>query len=287
MSFENKFEKQQAFKKKKLLIGIIYGLTCGCSYAVFAWGTDAILLANANAAYFWIKFIPGLLLGGITAATAGWLTILLEKHSIAFAIWGIVAIIFTSLALWLPTSGTKLLIQLFNPDLAHWLKFSDIDGFTQFLIVGLITIGLAAIIGGILEINLVEQVLLSAHSSSLVTMMITCLVIFGLAGSATDHLINIHFREPIQALDRMLQTAEEYADETIPQEIAREQHLSAISHLGLDLNKPRKLTLLSFDRTLGNMSVLVDLKETWIQCAMIYSQAANCSVISDVFQEEY
>jgi hypothetical protein len=287
MSFENKFEKQEAFKKKKLLLGIIYGLTCGCSFAVFAWGIDAILLANANAAYYWIKFVPGLLMGGITAATAGWLTILFEKHSIAFVIWGIVAIIFTLLALWLPTSGTELLIQLFNPDLAHWLNFPNIDGFIQFLIVGWITIGLAAIIGGILEINLVEQVLFSAHSSSIVTMIITCLVIFGLAGSATDHLINVNFREPIQALDRMLKTAEEYADVTIPQDIAREQHLSAINHLGLDLNNPRKLTLISFDRTLGNMNVLVDLKETWIQCAMIYSQAANCSAISDVSREEY
>ncbi len=281
MLLEKKPESNPKFKSKKQLIGLIYGMASGLFFAIFAWGIDAVLLARANAMYAWIKFIPGLLICLAVGSAVGWLTIYLENHGFSVIIWGAFAILLTTLAIWLPISGTENFIKLLDPDSAQWLNYPGIDSIEQFRIVGFLTIGLASIICGILEINLVDQVMLSSHNSSLVVMLFTCLVIMGLAGSASDYLINIHFREPIQALNHVIQTMVDYGNEEIPVEVAREQHLSAINRLDIDFSNPRRLTLLSFDKTLGNMTVLVNFPDTAFKCTMIYSQASNCSLISD------
>lgn len=278
---DKKPKNQSEFRSKKKIIGLLYGLASGLFFAIFAWGIDAYLLASANASYFWIKFVPGMLISAIAGSIAGYLTIHFGKHGIAFLLWGLLAIVLTFLAIWLPASGTEFFIRLLNPDFARWINFSEIDSIEQFRLVGFMTIGLASIISGLLEINLVEQVMLSSYNSSIVTMILTCLVIFGIAGSASDYLINIHFREPVQALDRVLQTVVEYGDQEIPREVAREIHLSAFNQLNIDLFAPRRLSLIAFDQTLGNMTVLVDFQGTLIQCTMIYSQLSNCSLARD------
>jgi hypothetical protein len=272
----------QEFKNRKRFIGLIYGLVSGVSFAIFAWGIDAFLLAMSNAAFFWIKFLPGIIVCALAGSAAGWLTIYFENHGLAILIWGFAAILFTSLTIWLPTSGTELMLKLLNPDLSKWIKFSEIDNIAQFKMIGFLMIGLAAVICGLLEINLVNQVMLSSHSSSLAATLLICFVIFGLAGSASDYLINIHFREPVQALNNLIQTKVDYGEEEIPDKVARQLHLSAIRNLPVDLSKPRQLLLISFDKTLGNMSILVNLKGTYIKCTMIYSQASNCSLVDSL-----
>lgn len=280
MLLEKNSEKTRVFESKRNLIGLIYGITCGISFAFFAWGIDAFLLAGANARFFWIKFLPGLILSALAGGLAGWFTTHFGKHSLALVVWGLLAILFTGLTIWLPTSGTEFLQKLLSPDLTSLLKFSEIDSVTHFWIFGLFITGIASIICGLLEINLVDSILLSSYTSTLVTTMVTCVVIFGLAGSASDYLVNVHFREPVLALNRMIQTIENYEGENIPSDLARELHLSAISHLEINMQTPRELTLISFDRTLGNMNILVNFQGTQVKCTMIYSQAANCTLVN-------
>ena len=159
-------EKSQEFKNKKKFIGLIYGLVSGLSFAFFAWGIDAVLLARAHAAFFWIKLLPGAVICGFAGALAGWLTIHFEKHALALLFWAGLGMLFTTLVIWLPTSGTELFLKILRPDLSNYLKFPEIDSISQFQIVGFLMIGTASIICGILEINLVDQILLSAYGST-------------------------------------------------------------------------------------------------------------------------
>lgn len=282
MPFAKLPNKSLEFKKRKEFIGLLYGITSGIAFAIFAWGADAFLLAQANTMHFWMKFVPGLVLSILVGSLAGWITIRFEKHGIALITWGLVAVFYTWLVIWLPASGIKFFTQLIDPHLANLQKFSEIDSINQFRIFGFFTIGLPTIICGLLEINLVEQVLLSSHNSSLVIALSTCLIVMGLAGSASDYLINIHFREPIQALNKTIDIAVSYRDGNISDKIAREQHVYAINHLKIDLNKPRKMALISFDQTLGNMNVLVDFEGVLVKCNVIYSQTSNCVLVPGI-----
>lgn len=177
------------------------------------------------------------------------------------------------------------MLSYLSPDLEQWLKFPKIDGITQIMFFSLIVIGLAAVICGILEINLVEQVMHSSNSSSLITMMIIGIIVFGIVGNAVDQLLNVNFREPIQALNATIQTAIDYDGKIVPKEIARARHLSAINHLGIDFNQPRHLTLITYDPGLGYMEILVNLKDIWLKCTTIYNQTANCVIISEISNE--
>ncbi len=273
-------EKSQEFKNKKKFIGLIYGLVSGLSFAFFAWGIDALLLARAHAAFFWIKLLPGVVICGLTGALAGWLTIHFEKHGLALLFWAGLGMLFTTLVIWLPTSGTELFLKILRPDLSNYLKFPEIDGISQFQIVGFLMIGTASIICGILEINLVDQILLSAYGSTLASSLFVTLIIFGLAGSASDYLINTHFREPVQALNSLVQTLSDYGDADITDEIIKEQRLSSVIRLGIDWQKPRQLLLVSFDKTLGSMDILVGTQEALAKCTLIYSQVSNCSLMT-------
>jgi hypothetical protein len=274
------FEKSQEFKNKKKFIGLIYGLVSVLSFALFAWGIDAILLARAHAALFWIKFLPGALICGLAGALAGWLTIHYEKHVLALMFWTGLGALYTTMAIWLPTSGTELFLKILRPDLTIMLKFPEIDSISQFRIVGFLIIGVASIICGILEINLVDQILLSAYSSTFASSLFVTLILFGLAGSASDYLINSHFREPVQALNDVLQTLSDYGEMEIPDDIIKEQRLSSIIRLGLDWQKPRQLLLVAFDRTLGTMEILVSTPEALAKCTLIYSQISNCNLVA-------
>ncbi|HAE86009.1 MAG TPA: hypothetical protein DCG78_05825 [Anaerolineaceae bacterium] len=46
------------FEQKKHRLGLLYGLVAGVAFSFFAWGLDAIRLANAHVAYPYAKFVP-------------------------------------------------------------------------------------------------------------------------------------------------------------------------------------------------------------------------------------
>jgi len=265
---------------KKLRLGLIYGIVAGLSFAIFAWGVDALLLAQANSSFYWVKFVPGLIICILAGGIAGWLTILLQKHVWAFLFWGLLAILYTWLVVWLPLSAAPRLISLINPSIAGWINFSIVQDVDQFWLVSLLIIGLVSIIGGLLEINLIDQAILSPYISGSVVVLVVCIIVFGLAGSATDHLINTNLRQPVQIVNTLLQFAKDNAGVEVPKETARKMHLSAANQLGALIRMPRRLTLITMDENLVMMDVLVDFDGTQAKCSTIFSQPTDCIILT-------
>lgn len=265
--------------RKKLRLGMIYGAVAGFAFAFFAWGVDAWLLARANDAYYWVKFIPGLIICTLAGGLAGWLTMFLQKHGPALLFWGLVAILFTGLVIWLPYSGTPRIITLINPSLAGYFNFKPILDISQFRVISLFVIGLAAVIAGLLEINLIDQAVLSPYLSGSVVALAICLFLFGLAGSAADQMINNSVREPVQVVNSMLQFAQDNIGREVPKATAREMHLSSTRLLGNLIEKPRKLTLIAFDENLLMVDILVDFDGNRVKCSTIYSQPVDCIIL--------
>jgi len=238
-----------AIHHKKLVLGFIYGSAGGAAFAIFAWGIDAWLLMRANAALPLAKFIPGLLLCVPAGGLAGWLTMRANKHRTAVLFWGLLALLFTWLCIWLPMNGTAYFIKLLNPSVAPYLAYSNIGAMAliQFRALSFIVIGFAAIVCGLLEINLIDQALLSPYGMASVTMLVVCVALFALAGSALDHVINTSFREPVLVVNDLIQFAAENQGHEVPVDVARSKHLSAVDDLDEVLQESYQLTLVTFD----------------------------------------
>ena len=267
-------------KHKKLKYGLSYGLVGGVAFAIFAWGVDAVLLTLAHATFPWIKFIPGLIICTLAGGLVGWLTIRFENHLIALLLWFLLAVLFSWLVVWLPLTGAPGIIKLLDPELATRFDFSQVQDIYQFRLVGLLAVGLAAIISGLLEINLVENALLAPSGFTHILTLLVCLILFGVGGSSTDHLINTNFREPIQAVDKLIQFAADNEGKEVPSITARAMHLSAAKDLDEYLQSPRQLTIIAFDPPLGMMNILVNFDGSLVQCTAIYSQPTNCVILS-------
>lgn len=267
-------------KSKKLRLGLIYGLLAGLAFALFAWGIDALLLARANVTFFWVKFLPALLICVLIGGTVGWLTALFDKHGLAILLWGLLAVLYSWLVVWIPITAYPIIIKILNPSLARWFDFSLIQDLAQFRYVGLVVVGFAAMIAGLLEINLIHQALLSPYLFGTITMMLVSVILFGLAGSGTDQLINRNFREPAQVINNLIQFAVDNQGVDVPKTVAWKMHLSAADQLAGIIQNPRKLTLISYDETLGTMNILVDFQGAKAKCTTIYVQPTDCVIIT-------
>lgn len=265
--------------RKKLRLGLLYGFMAGSAFAVFAWGIDAWMLAQAHDTYYWVKFVPGLLFCLVAGGLAGVLTILLRRHLFAVLLWALVASLFSWLVVWLPFTGVQSVISMVNPNLAEMFHFSSVQDAGQFRLISIFFVGLAGMICGLLEINLIDQASLSPYLSGSVVPLAICLILFSLAGSATDHMINTNLREPMQVIDSLLQFAKDNYGLEVPNTTARKMHLSATNQLGELVQKPHRLALVGFDENLLIVDILVDFNGTRAKCTSIYSQPSDCIIL--------
>lgn len=265
---------------KKLRLGALYGMVGGLAFSLLAWGADAWMLAQANAVYFWVKFIPGLFISVALGGIAGWLTVLIHRHGFALLLWGLLGAVYSWLVVWLPFTAAPAITSLLDPSLADKMNYSTIQDMNQFRIVSLLIVGVVAIICGLLELNLIDQAILSPYISGTVMAMLVCAVLFGLIGSAADHMINTTLREPVQVINNMLQFAQENAGVDVPKATARKMHLSATYQLGELVHKPRRLTLISVDENLVMMNILVDFEGTQVVCSTIFAQPTDCIILT-------
>jgi hypothetical protein len=267
-------------KQKKLRLGFVYGIVAGLTFSVFTWGLDAVLLARAHDLYYWIKFVPGVIISLLVGGTAGGLTVSIRKHGFAFLIWGLTALLLSWLAIWLPLTGSPIFVKLINPGISSLISYPAVQDIGQFRLISLLAIGLAALICGLLELNLIDQAILSPYISGSVLALLVCFILFGIAGSAVDHLINTNLREPVQVIDTLLQFAQDNVGRDVPKTKAREMHLSATNQLGTLVQKSRRLTLISIDEDLLTMGVLVDFEGTKVKCTTIFSQPTDCIILT-------
>ncbi len=272
----------QEFFNKQRMLGLIYGLAAGLAFAFLCWGVDALILARAHGSFPWIKLLPGLVICLIAGGLAGWLTMRTESHGLALLLWLGLAALFSWLALWIQVSSTPYLLRLLNPALRNYLEYPVINSQNQYWLVGFLVMGLAAVICGLLEINLVKGALLSSSGISLVAPFFLTLVIFGVAGSGMDYMINTHFRTPLVVLDELIDFAYDHKDAPVDPKIAREKRLSSVRDLTDLMDRERELTVIAYDRDLGQVDIMVNFNGLWARCSVIYNQPLNCNRISTI-----
>jgi hypothetical protein len=170
------------------------------------------------------------------------------------------------------------MIKIIDPGLANLFDFTQIKDLYQFHLVSLVAIGLASVLCGLLEINLIQQTVHSTHGLPIVTAMLVCIFLFGIAGSAVDQMINLNLREPLQVINQTIQFAADNQGTEVPKLTARKMHLSSVSQLSDLLQKNRRLFLIGYDENLGMMDTLVDFEGTMVKCTTIYAQPTDCII---------
>lgn len=265
---------QFSFKKQRM--GWLYGTVAGLAFSIFAWGVDGLLLSFAHTAHPMLKFIPGMLICALAGGFVGWLTIRIERWWASLFLWASFACLLVWLTLWLPLKGLPAFLAYLEPKIADMLYFPTIVSEYQFKIVGLIVIGSICLICGLMEIHLIDQSLLSTAMISLVSPIIISMILFAVAGNSADEMLNRQFREPVQVMDRLIQYAEDSQGIDISPIVARQKRLTVVKSLNGLINRPRRLILIAFDRTMGQMDILVDFDGKWARCSVIYNQPAVC-----------
>ena len=71
-------------------------------------------------------------------------------------------------------------------------------------------------------------------------------------------------------------------DTEVPKKIAREKHLSAVKDFTDLMDSQRDLTVIAFDRDMGQVDVLVNFNGMWVRCSVIYNQPVFCKRISTI-----
>jgi signal transduction histidine kinase len=280
-----KMNKQ--FNQKRQRSGWIFGLAAGVAFALSAWGIDAIKLSNAHLAFPFMKFLPGLVICALAGSLVGWLSIRIGKTWVSLVLWLGFAILANWLTIWLLISATPALISYFQPNLSNFLDYATVENLHQFRVIGMIVIGVPCFLCGFLEFHMVDQAMASSSSGGLISMILFCAVIMAVAGLASDEMLNRNFREPVQALDELFQFAQDNAGKEVDKTIARRKHLRVVEDLGNLVQNPRKLTLIAYDATLGQMDMLVDFGGTWVRCTTIYSQPTKCDLVTNLSLKQY
>ena len=261
---------------------MLYGFVAGLSFAIFAWGVDALLLSRANAAYGWVRFIPGLIICVSSGALVGWLSARFERVWISLLLWLLQALLFAHLVIWLPIIVAPRLISLFNPALGEFLDYPFHATLNQNLWVGFAIIAVASIICGLLQNLLLDQALFSSGSFALVIPLIVSFLAFSLVGNSSDSLLNKRFRESIQQVDKIISFTLAHAGQEVPAEEALKMRLFVFNQVEDLVTEERGLILSNFDEMLGQVDVLVSFNGQWVKCPVIYNQVVTCSRVFEM-----
>jgi hypothetical protein len=99
-------------RTRRLLLqaGTAYGVIFGFSFAIFAWGYDAYLLAESGAVLPWSKLAFGLPLSIVIGGLAGWLAALSPSIMVAVLVWSAASGLLAMIAGHIPFEGGNLVL---------------------------------------------------------------------------------------------------------------------------------------------------------------------------------
>ncbi|MBE3144177.1 MAG: hypothetical protein IMZ61_09680 [Planctomycetes bacterium] len=61
-------------------------------------------------------------------------------------------------------------------------------------------------------------------------------------------------------------------------DLARKMHASSLNAVKEDVVESRQLIVRSFDKTFGEIHVLIRFEDQWVDCTIIYAQPSFCKV---------
>lgn len=241
---------------------------------------DAMLLSGLHAALPFVEFIPTLVVCLFIGTLVGYFTAKIEKGGVSLLLWLGLAILFTFMTLQVPLKLYPSLVNRLQPELTVSASFPELFGLNQYWFYGIFAIGLLCVLTGVLENVMIDQSLAAVTTSGMIFPYMVCVVMMLGAGFAGDYLFNRLFREPVAAIDTLLQDGATYYGQEVEKAEARKMRLNTVKPLGDLVLQPYELTLVRVDAWLGQMEVLVDFGDHVAACHVVYDQPTYCEILA-------
>jgi hypothetical protein len=264
---------------KKRLFGLLVGLAGGLAFAVTAWGIDAYTLSAVHAGYPWVKLVPGLVIALVICGLAGWVTMRFENALVGVIAWIIAVFFLARVVTWLSLRLTATIIIWLEPAMQKWLNYPDYGNEGAFTGIVFAVFFMAALIMGALENVLVEQATYSTASGAILVAMLAFALAFGAAGFVADYVINAPFREPLNALDTVIQFALDHQGTEVDGATARRMYLGSLNSIRDLLPRPRRMFIYTFSETFDQVDVLVDFDGQMARCMTIANKPSFCKLL--------
>ncbi|MEW5867761.1 MAG: M1 family metallopeptidase [Chloroflexota bacterium] len=285
---EDLIKAHTQLRREKRANGLFFGLFAGLGLALIIWGMDSYLLLQASADYPWLKLAIGAPICIALCGLAGWLTTRLDSGLFAFIIWALIGMIFVWLGSHVPFEGLSLAFRLLEPE---WGGI-DLYPFVQSAQIRMIYVSVAVValtaIAGAFELFIVEAATRTSYPVVRWFILVASMLLFVPASFLADNLLNSPLREPVLAVNRLIQDGRYAQANPVSKEKSREMGLRALRPFGDLINQPYQLRLGSYDpETLSETTVHVNFNGIWGSCYVITNTPTFCQLSSDLYLKRF
>lgn len=279
----NKFDTLSAHPEiveLKQKFGMLYGVVAGLAFAVSSWGWDGYMLSKSHAYFPWTMLVTGVIFCAILGGMVGWLTARSENSLLGVVFWIIFSLFFAWIMVALPLKILPFVVSKLDPQLGALLNYGEHIEFGLRFGVSLAWILPFMLIVGVAQLPISEPAVFSVSIFGKIIPLFFCIVVMSISGAITDNLINAHFREAIEPLDRTIQfVVDNKNNENVDAALSREMHARALYTVEEYVQESRRLFVGSYDEYLGDLHVFVKFDSQWVDCNVLYGQPVSCMMV--------
>jgi hypothetical protein len=272
---ENILDKSLQIMQDKKRMGIWFGLIAGLVFSFILWGFDYIGLARANAYLPWAKLAMGVLPAVGVFTLAGWLSAKYENGLLSFILWTVGGFLVCLFACHLPFEGLTFFYKIFDPELAARIDYTFTRGLGAHTLITVIICTVASAICGVFFGLLVENAAISANPAGVIVPLVIWSVLFVIAATVIDNEIQLRLRDPIIAVNGLVEKKIDTLTHPISRQQARRIRLFSLNPVADLVERPRKLILVGYDSTLIQTNIQVNFDGKWAECIIIADQSAE------------
>ena len=266
--------------RAKRSYGFWYGVVLGFGFSVFTWGTDAYALSQYHGLQPWIKFIVGSVLctgiGGIT----GWLSARVNKPLYALFFWLAAAYLFARLTINIPLKLVPQILSMIEPATSGLLHYTYYPELGTRVGLAYTWIGIFVAMAGLLQIPMSESAVFSNSLGGKIVPMLVSVVLMSICGTIVDNgLINEPLRSAIVTIDNTTQFVIDNRGREVDPAEARQMHAGAFRTIQDVVTQERRMIVSGYDKTLGDVDILIQFEASWVECQVLYNQPVSCKVV--------
>lgn len=264
----------------KYLYGLWFGVAVGVAFSLFTWGIDGYRLAQMHGLYPWLKLLVGILPCTIVGGFTGWLSARLDKPILAMILWVAAASVFAWLTVNLPLQIAPHLATWLEPDIENLLHYTYYEQFSFRFAVAYFWLAIFAALAGLLQIPLSDSAIFATSFFPKIAPLLVVFALMAIAGSTMDNLSNELLRGPVSAVDETIQFFIEHRGEDIDPNVSRRMHLASLRTVRDLVTPERRLIISGYDETLGEVQVLAQFQDGWVECEVMYEQPFSCRQVA-------
>lgn len=279
-------DRSEQFKREKVRLGVWFGLAAGLAYVIALWGLDGLKLALANSIFPWAKLALGILPTLGICVLAGWASSKLENALLSALVWLATGTLLCIFSCHVPFEGADHFYQWFNPELAWRTSLPFNSGVSSRFAVVLVICVVVSALGGVFFKMLVDNAHNASSKIGAVLPFVIWMAIFVCIASPIDYMIQQPVREPVVAVNKLVDR--KIASLTVPvsKEDARVMHLAALNGLDDLLASPRHLILARYDSSMIMSNVSVNFGGVWVDCTVFANTETEPPAQQPVFCKE-